>query len=201
MHLRDTQLLVEQDESRFVAKQLAHGHAGLAVLCELGPVASDRCVVVEPATRVRQRKRHGSQALGAGHEDDQRVFVPRRVALGRAAATPQVDDFLAAPIRRDGSADLAALFEVTLELGAYLFEAWSDEPGDVGFRAVDCALHEASFFRPESLIARLHAHQQSHRAELRVCWQALDSMKARAGVYRRRSQSRLASSSSRSRRV
>jgi hypothetical protein len=132
VHLRDPQLLIEQDESRLVAKQLAHGHVGLAVLCKLGPVARDRCVVVEPAARVRQRKRHGSQALGAGHEDDQRVFVPRRVTLGRAAATPQVDDFLAAPIRCDGSADLAALLEVTLELGAYLFEAWSDEPRGAG---------------------------------------------------------------------
>ena len=140
VHLRDPQLLVEQDESRFVAKQLAHGHVGLAVLRKLGPVARDRGFVVEPAARVSQRKRHGREALGAGHEDDQRVFVPRRVALGRAAATPQVDDFLAAPIRCDGSADLAALLEVALELGAYLFEAWSDEPGDAGFRAVDAVL-------------------------------------------------------------
>src|SRR6185436_7785377 len=53
----DRQLLVEQDEPRLVAEELAHGDGVLAVLGEFGPVARDRRVVVEPAARVRYGQR------------------------------------------------------------------------------------------------------------------------------------------------
>ena len=122
----DVQRLVEPNQPRLVAEELAHGDRALAVLGELGPVLGDRRVVVEPAARVRDRERHRREALGGRDDDDHRVLVPRRVAVGCAAATPQVDDLLAAPIRGDGGADLAALGEVALELGAHLLEARSD---------------------------------------------------------------------------
>ena len=117
-----------------MAEELAHGDGGLAVLRELGPVARDRRVVVEPAARVRHGQRHRGEALGGRHDDDHRVLVPRLVAVGRAAATPQIDDLLAAPVRSDRGADLAAFGEVALELGAHLLEARSDEPVDVRSR-------------------------------------------------------------------
>jgi hypothetical protein len=50
----------------------------------------------------------------------------------RAAATPQVDDLLTAPVRSDGSADLAALDEVAVELGTQFLEARSDPTGPAG---------------------------------------------------------------------
>ena len=56
--LLERQLLVEQDQPRLVAEELAHSDRGFAVLRELGPVARDRCVVVEPAARVGHRQRH-----------------------------------------------------------------------------------------------------------------------------------------------
>ena len=134
-------MLVEQDEPRLVPEQLAHGDRVLAVLRELGPVARDRRVVVEPAARVRDRQRHRREALGAGHDDDHRVLVPRRVAVGRAAAAPQIDDLLAAPVGRDGGADLAALGEVALELDAHFFEARRDLPKNGGYeRLHSCSL-------------------------------------------------------------
>ena len=137
--LLDRQLLVEQDEPRLVAEELAHGDSCLAILRELGPVSGDRGVVVEPAARLRHRQRHRREAFGAGHDDDHRVFVPGCVALGRAVATPQIDDLFAAPVRRDSGADLAAFGEVALELGAHLFEAGGDQSSAVsrGFPASD----------------------------------------------------------------
>lgn len=51
--------------------------------------------------------------------DHHRVLVPGRVARGGAVASPQVDHFLAAPVRRDRGADLSPLDEIALELGAH----------------------------------------------------------------------------------
>jgi len=125
--LFDGQCLVEQDESGLVPEELAHGDLGFAVLRELGPVTRHRRIVIEPAARVRQGQRHRREALGAGHDDDHGVFVPGRVALGRAAATPQIHDPFTAPVRRNGGADLAPRDEVVRKLGAHRFEPWRDE--------------------------------------------------------------------------
>ena len=122
----EAQRLVDPNQPRFVTEELAHGDRALAVLGELGPVLGDRRVVVDPAARVRDGNRHRRQTLGRRVDDDHRVLVPRCVAGGRAAATPQVDHLLATPVRSDGGADLAALDEVAIELGTHLLEARSD---------------------------------------------------------------------------
>ena len=87
----------------------------LAALRELGPVARDRRVVVEPAARVRDRERHRGDALRG--RDDERPSCPRSTVRlpRRAAAAPQIDHLLAAPVRDSGRADLATLGEVALE--------------------------------------------------------------------------------------
>ncbi|MGH6689967.1 MAG: hypothetical protein ACREF4_04710 [Gammaproteobacteria bacterium] len=68
---------------------------------------------------------------------------------------------LAAPVRGDGGADLAAFGEVALELGAHLFEAWSDLSLDASCRrhapdrlinspaAVSCNVNQSSSSRPQ----------------------------------------------------
>src|SRR5688500_2064151 len=56
------------------------------------------------------------QDLRRGLEDDHHVFLPRRLAFGRAAPTPDIHDLFTAPVRSDGGAYLATFGEVALEL-------------------------------------------------------------------------------------
>jgi hypothetical protein len=125
-HPGDGQRLVEQDQPGLVPEELPYGDRFLAVLGELGPIVGDRSLVVDPAARVCHRQRHRRQALGDGHSDNHGVLVPRRVAFWPAAAAPQIDNLLAAPVNRYRGADFAALCEVALELDTNFFEAWRD---------------------------------------------------------------------------
>ena len=75
------------------------------------------------SVRSRRSERHRSEALGCGHDDNHRVRVPRIIAIRLAAPTPEIDDLLAMPVRRDRGAYLAALGKIALELGLNFFEA------------------------------------------------------------------------------
>ena len=135
-HVLGAQRIVDPDQPRLVTEELAHSDGALAVLGELRPVLGDRCLVIDPAARVRDGDRHRRETLGGRVDDDQGVLVPRCVPAQRAAAIPQIDHLPATPIRGDGSADLAPLREVALELNTYLLEALSD-PTAVVRRALD----------------------------------------------------------------
>src|SRR5690606_2625941 len=85
---------------------------------------------VEPAARVRERERHGSQALGGRVDQDHGAFFPRLAGRLVARAAPQVDDLLAAVVGAAGAAQLAASEEVLDERIARRFETGLDAPLD-----------------------------------------------------------------------
>ena len=133
--------------------------APLAVLREIGPVLGDPSVVVDPAARVGDGDRHRRQTLGRRVDDDQRVLVPRLVAVGCAAATPEVDHLLATPVRGDGGADLAALDEVAVELLTHFLEARSDATAAVR-RALDGFQMQVGVFARSLLLTGLTREPQ-----------------------------------------
>jgi hypothetical protein len=69
--------LVEGKQSRLVSQQLPNGDRLLAALGKLRPVGADAFLIIEPATGMRERKRHRREALGGGVHQDHRVLLPR----------------------------------------------------------------------------------------------------------------------------
>jgi hypothetical protein len=105
-------VLMEREQPGLMSQQLPHGRVLFADLSELGPIIGHALVVVEPAARMRQRKRHRREALARGVNDDHRVLLPEGAARRVANPAPEVDDFLALPIDAASCAELAAPREV-----------------------------------------------------------------------------------------
>ena len=123
--------LVEREEAGLVGEELANGDALLAVLRELRPVRAHELVVVEQATRVRERESHRGEALGGGEDEDHRVRLPRLPGVGAADPTPEVDDPLAVAVHAAGSTDLAPAREVLREHFLDGLEALAHRPLDL----------------------------------------------------------------------
>src|SRR5262245_35297834 len=107
-------------------QQLANGDALFTMLRELRPVGAHPFVVVEPAARVRECQRHGSQALGSRVDYDHRVALPRLPRLLVADPTPQIHNLLAAVIHTARAAQLATPGEVLDKRLADWFKAGTD---------------------------------------------------------------------------
>src|SRR4051812_33010728 len=89
-----------------VCEQVAYRHVFLAVGGELGPVARDGGVVVDPAARVRQRGCEPRPSLGAREDGDERVLPPRRPAAAVPVSAPEVYDLAPAAVHRARRTDL-----------------------------------------------------------------------------------------------
>ena len=117
---------VEREESGLMRQELADGDLLFSVLRELGPVGGHPLLVVEPAAGVRERQRHGCQALGGRVDDDHRVPFPGFARLLVADAAPEIDDFLAAMIGTAGTTQFTASREVLGKRLAHRFETTTD---------------------------------------------------------------------------
>ena len=89
--------------------------ASLAVRRELGPVAGDRSIEIEPTLPDELVGADREDALGHGEDDGRRVLHPRSaVSLVRDAA-PQIDDLSSADVENDRGTAFPALCEVRAE--------------------------------------------------------------------------------------
>ena len=104
--------LVEREQAGLMREQLPDGDALFALLRELRPVRADPFVVVEPAPRVGDSKRHRGQALGGRVDDHHGVLLPWFARLLVPDTAPEVDDLLAAMIGAARTAQLPAASEV-----------------------------------------------------------------------------------------
>ena len=130
---------VEAGHAGGVGHHVAHQHALLAVLGELGPVLRHGGVEVELAPVGQHQHAGGRHGLGGGVDVDDGVALPG-YALGVGVAAPDVDDELAVDGHRRSRADLQPVGEVGLERVLDRFE-----PG----LACPIDLHAPMMARPE----------------------------------------------------
>jgi hypothetical protein len=128
--------LVEGEQSGLVRQQLPDGDRFLAALGELRPIAAHAFVVVEPASRMRERKRHRSEPLGGGVDDHHGVLLPWLAGGLVADAAPQIDHLLPAAIDAACRPELVSADEVLNEGFADRLEALAD--GSANVRVSGC---------------------------------------------------------------
>ena len=163
--------LVHHRQAGLVPEQLADGDLALARLRELGPVRRYALVVVEPAARVGQRERHRREPLRGRVHEHERVLLPRRPVARVADAAPEVHHLLAAHVRGDRPAELAALVEVPRELALDLLEARGYEPAigladGVDHLELDQAVQLDGVLHRQLLRDRLDEAVHDHRGRL-----------------------------------
>jgi hypothetical protein len=83
--------LVDRKQSGLVREELADGDAFLAVLAEFRPVGADALLVIEPAARMRNRKRHRRKAFRRRMDDDHGVALPWFAGVLVADTAPEID--------------------------------------------------------------------------------------------------------------
>ncbi len=113
--LLEGELRVQGRDARAVAEDHPGGDLLLAVARELGPVAGDRGVQVEPALLGEQVGTDAHRALGAGEHRDEGVLRPGPAGALVGGAAPQLDHLAAAGVDGDGGAQFGELGEVARE--------------------------------------------------------------------------------------
>jgi hypothetical protein len=124
--------LVDCKQSRLVRQELTNRDRFLATLGKLRPVGAHPFFIVEPAARMRERKRHCCRALGGGVHDDHGVLIPWLTRCLVAYSSPQVDDFLPAAIDAAGRTQLFPEGEVFGEGLADGFPSFADVATNFG---------------------------------------------------------------------
>src|SRR5215217_1203127 len=106
-----------------MSQKLPDSYALLASLGRLWPIGGNLLIVVQEATRVCRSDRQGTDALGGGEDEHERIFLPWVARCTVPVAAPQVYYFL--PLMVDGArcTQFSPIQEVLPEFGFDLLES------------------------------------------------------------------------------
>jgi hypothetical protein len=149
-------------------EQLPDRDALFSLLGEFRPVRADTFVVVQPAPRVRDGERHGSEPFRRRMDDYHRVFVPRLTGMLVPDPAPEIDHLLAVAIYSTRSTSLMSSRKVVRKGIAHCVEPWRDLPL---YDRVDALSHQRSreYRDPQHHGSDADALPDAHPRRRQVC--------------------------------